>query len=719
MKQLIQNFRTGELTVDEVPAPVVKAGGVLVANAFSLISADIDMSALSIANKGLIDKTADRSEQVRKVLSKVKQDGLVDTMKMVMSGLNSPAALGYSCAGIVLEAGRAVDGFCAGTRVACAGQNYASHAEHVYVPKNLCVPVPDGVSLEEASYVTLGAVALQGIRQAEPGLGDVVAVIGLGLLGQLTIQMLKANGCVVIAADVNESRLALAREFGIDYAITPDKLEETAAVVSRGQGVDSVIITASTKSDDPVTVAGEICRKKGKVVVVGTVGMKIPRESYYVKELDVRLSASYGPGCFDSEYEEKGIDYPYGYVRWTEKRNMEAFLKLIEIGKVNVSRLISHTYFIEEAQVAYKRVMDNSEPLLGILLEYNQQAIPVSSRRIALHEVKTAHKIKLGLLGGGRHVKDILIPALSKLDDLKIVAACTGSGLNAKSLGQKTQAEYCTSDYREVLADQSINAVLIGTWHNVHAQMVIDSLQAGKHVFVEKPLCISEPELVKIIEVYEQTGKSGTQIMAGFNRRFSSHALKAKEFFGKRNNPLVMNYRVNAGAIDVAHWTQDPEVGGGRLIGEGCHYIDYMTALAGAVPVSVYAQSIGKHSTGITSDQIIVSLEFADGSVGNLVYVAGGDLSLAKERFEAHGDGKSLVMDDFMLTEMYSDGHKNSYKTSKRDMGFAQEIKAFSDMVLNPSTLTLSFAEISSVTRATLLATQSLSDGQPYQVIQE
>ncbi len=714
MKQVIQNFRTGELSLDEVPAPTVKSGGLLVANAFSLISAGTEKSTISIANKSLVGKAADRPDLVKKVLGKVKKDGLVDTMKMVFSRLDTPAALGYSSAGVVIEAGRNADGFSAGDRVACAGQNYASHAEHIYVPKNLCVKIPDNVSFEDASYVTLGSIAMQGIRQAEPRLGDIVAVIGLGLLGQLTVQMLKANGCVVIATDVDESKLTLAKEFGVDYAIPANEFEETVAAVTHGYGADEVIITASTKSDGPVETAGEICRKKGKVIIVGAVGMKIPRESYYVKELELKLSTSYGPGRYDTEYEEKGNDYPYGYVRWTEKRNMQAFLQLISEKKINVTKLTTHTYDIEQAKIPYKMVMDNSEPYLGILLRYDVSSQKIAKRSIQLHEAKSAESVNLGIIGGGSHVKDMLVPALKKQANLKIKVACTGTGINARSLGQKTDAEYCTSDYKEVLADEEVNSVLIGTRHNAHARMVIDSLVAGKHVFVEKPLCISETELDEIIETYEKISKSGIRVIVGFNRRFSSHAEKAHEFFAKRNNPLVMTYRVNAGSIDADHWIQDLTVGGGRLIGEGCHFIDYMSKISGALPVSVNAQAIRSHSSNITNDQIIVNLEFDDGSIGSLVYVSGGDSALAKERFEAHGDGKSLVMDDYLTTEMYSNGKKIVHKTSKRDKGFEQEMKMFADTVKDSEACTLGFEAIVAMTKATLFAAQALQDGKKY-----
>jgi len=716
MRQVTQNYRNGVLSVADVPAPTLRSGGLLVANCCSLVSAGTEKATVNVAKKSLLGKAMDRPDMVRKVVEKAMKDGLVDTMKMVFSRLDNPAALGYSCAGTVVEVGSRVKGFAVGDRVACAGQNYASHAEVIFVPENLCVKIPDTVDYEDAAYVTLGAIAMQGVRQAEPRLGDIIAVIGLGLLGQLTVQMLKANGCRVIASDIAPDKLALARDLGADEVVPFGELLPASTTITGGHGVDGVIITASTKDNGPIQTAGEICRKKGRVVVVGAVGMNLPREPYYLKELELRLSTSYGPGRYDSEYEEKGHDYPYGYVRWTEKRNMEAFLALIQERKLGVRQLTSHRFKIEDAERAYGMIMSNSEPYLGVILTYGSDYTTALDRVIETNPALPLDQINLGVIGAGNHVKDMLLPALARLKGVTIRAICTGTGVNAKSLAQKTGAAYCASDYREILNDKSINAVIIGTRHNSHAQMVLDSLRAGKHIFVEKPLCLTEDELAEISTLYGEKAKQGLKLMIGFNRRFSAHAQRAKEFLSSRRNPLVMVYRVNAGALPAAHWAQDPEVGGGRIIGEACHFIDYMQTVCAARPVSVRAECIGHHSSGTTSDQSILTLKFSDGSLGTVIYAAGGDTSLSKERCEIFGDGKSVVMDDFILSEFYAAGKRTTFKTRNRDKGFQTEMQQFRDTVINGGAPTIAFEDMYVATLASILAVKSLSTGESYDV---
>jgi predicted dehydrogenase len=717
LKQVIQNYRTGRLAVSDVPAPTVRSGFLLVANRCSLISAGTEKSTVSLAQKSLLSKAKERPDMVRKVLDRVRKDGLIETAKMVFERLDTPAALGYSCAGTVLEVGAGVEGFSVGDRVACAGQNYASHADVVAVPKNLCARVPDKVEFEEAAFVTLGAIALQGIRQTEPRLGDRVAVIGLGLLGQLTVQMLKASGCLVLGSDFDTDKLALAKQFGADVVAPPGSLPEAAMAFTGGQGIDAVLITASAKDNGPVETAGEILRRKGRVVVVGAVGMTLPREPYYKKELELRLSTSYGPGRYDTAYEEKGHDYPYGYVRWTEQRNMEAFLTLLEQGKVDVKPLVTHRYAIAEAENAYTLMLEAREPYLGILLSYPYEVEARVKRVMSVGPARPATRVTLGLIGAGHHVKDMLLPRLLAMpDQVRVRAICTNTGIHAKALAEKTGAEYCTTDYRDVLNDSSVNAVVIGTRHDTHGTIVVEALRAGKHVFVEKPLCLTETELEEITAVYQEKAMEGVQLMVGFNRRFSPHADRARAFFAGRRNPLVMLFRVNAGAIPAEHWIQDPDTGGGRIIGEACHFIDYMQAVCGAFPVSVHALRIGYHSSGLRDDQSILSCAFADGSIGTLIYAAGGDAALAKERFEAFGDGKSLVMDDFTVSEFYAEGKRTTFKLGKRDKGFQGEMSRFVRSIVQGAGEEPAFEEIHAVTRACLLAVESLRTGQTYRV---
>jgi predicted dehydrogenase/threonine dehydrogenase-like Zn-dependent dehydrogenase len=707
MMQLIQNYRSGELSLDEVPAPMARAHGVVVATRNSLISAGTERASAQVARKNLVGKALERPDLVRKVMQQVEKHGVVQTAQLVFSRLDAPVAPGYSCAGIALEVGSEVDGIKVGDRVACAGQGYASHAEIVFVPKNLCVPIPEGVSFEAASYVALGAIAMQGLRQAEPALGEVVAVIGLGLLGQLTVQMLAANGCRVVGADLNPARLALARAAGVD-AVTPADLEARVGHLSAGRGADAVIITASARDDGPVSQAASVCRKRGRVVVVGAVGMNLPREPFYIKEIDLRLSTSYGPGRYDPEYEEKGHDYPHAYVRWTEQRNMVAFLDLLQSGQVRTAELTTHRFPIERAAEAYDLILKDTEPYLGVTLEYGRPPEARRARTVALRGSAAASGLRIGVIGAGNHVTDVLLPLLRARREVTLRAICTTTGMKARALGEKWGAAYCTSDPAAVLADSQVNAVLVGTRHDSHALLVIEALEAGKHVFVEKPLCLNEVEIPAVLEACERAASRGLYLMVGFNRRWSSHAAAIQGFFEGRANPLVMSYRVNAGAIDPRHWVQDRAVGGGRIVGEGCHFIDFMQFVSRSPVSAVSAASIGRHDSGITDDQASITLEFADGSVGTLIYAAGGDRGLPKERFEAFGDGRAVVLEDFRSSEHWSRGRRTRLRTRRQDKGFSQEMAAFCDAVLGRPARLPTLAEISSVTWASCLAARAL-----------
>lgn len=716
MKQIIQHYRTGELSVEDVPAPIGKPGWVVVANQVSVISAGTEKSTVATAHKTLLGKARERPDLVRKLLSKARKDGLIDAVKLAWARLDSPAALGYSCAGAVVDVGPDVGGLTAGDRVACAGQNYASHAEVVCVPKRLCVRVPDGVSLENASFVTLGAIALQGVRQTEPRLGDCVAVIGLGLLGQITVQLLKASGCLVLGSDIDPKKLELASSLGADVVARPEQAALDAAAFTNGHGVDAVIITASTKDSAPVVLAGEIVRRKGRVVVVGAVDMHVPRESYYRKELDLRLSTSYGPGRYDRSYEEDGHDYPFGYVRWTEQRNMEAFLAMVQQGRVVLNPLITHRFAIDDAIRAYEMILRGQEPYLGVCIEYPGTARSVLQRAVRLAATPSAHAaIRLGVIGAGNHVQDALLSRLTAIKGAQVSAICTGTGIKAKSIAERVGAELCTTDYQEVLKDDSINAVVIGTRHDTHGRMVVDALFAGKHVFVEKPLCLTQQELDEIAVTYERFSQAGLHLMVGFNRRFSSHAVQAKAFFAGRRGPLTMTYRVNAGAIPPDHWIQDPAIGGGRIIGEACHFVDYLAFLCGASPVSVHARG-ARGQGGMIDDQAVLSLDFADGSVGTVIYAASGDTALAKERIEVFGNGRSLVTDDFMATHGYAGGRRTTLASGTRDKGFDQEVLRFVTAVSRGEAAPIPFAELSAVTRTCLLAVESLRTGEVYPV---
>lgn len=716
MKQVVQHFRSGKLSVEEVPAPVVRAGGLLVATRASLISVGTERATTDVARKSLAGKAMDRPDLVRKVVDKARKDGIAETVKLVSSRLDQPVALGYSCAGVVIEVGAGVEGFAVGDRVACAGQDYASHAEVVFVPRNLCVRIPDGVAFDDAAFVTMGAIALQGVRQADPKIGDVVAVIGLGLVGQLTARLLLANGCRVVASEPDAGKRALAEQAGVESAVPPEELLAAAGALSGGNGVDAVIIAASTKSSVPVATAGDITRKKGRVVVVGAVGMEVPRESYYAKELELRLSTSYGPGRYDPDYEEKGLDYPYGYVRWTEQRNMAAFLDLIAGGRMDVAPLVSRRWPIERAEEAYREILAGEGAPLGMLLTYGGEPEAVRAPVIRRTVPALAGGVRLALIGAGSHVKDMLLPPLRKISEARFAAVCTQRGVSARTLAERIDAGYSTTDYAEVLGDADVDAVVIGTRHDLHAAITLDALRAGKHVFVEKPLCLTEAELDAITALYAETGARGLTLMVGFNRRFSRHFTKAHDFFEGRRDPLVMSYRVNAGALPADHWAQDPAVGGGRIIGEACHFIDFMQALCGAPVNSVHARRIGRHTAGLTEDQAVLSLGFMDGSVGTVLYTAGGDPRLAKERFEAFADGRSVVMDDFARTELYHGGRTETYKSRGRDKGFAVQMERFCAAAAGREQPAIPFEDIAAATRATIRAVESMRTGMVYPV---
>lgn len=720
MKQVVQNYRSGVLKVEEVPIPSLRSGNLIVANRASLISAGTERATIDLAQKSLAGKAMERPDLVRKVLGKIRKEGVSETLRMVFDRLETPAALGYSCAGTVLDVGKEIVGFSVGQPVACAGQNYASHAEVIMVPKNLCVRIPDGVEFEEAAFVTLGAIALQGVRQAEARLGERIAVIGLGLIGQLTVQLLKAAGCFVLASDLDPAKLALARGVGADAAVDSNELLPASADFTEGYGCDAVILTASTKENGPIETAGAISRRKGRVVIVGAVGMTLPREPYYKKELELRLSTSYGPGRYDREYEEKGHDYPYGYVRWTERRNMEAFLAIVAQKKVDLRKLITHRFPIEKGEAAYQLMMDGKEPYLGIVVTYPSEGEGRLERQDRKIEVSPARpiptEIQLGIIGAGNHVRDRLLPALAKMKNVSLRAVCSGTGLHAKAAAEKAGATYCTGDYREVLKDDRVNAVLVGTRHNDHATMVIESLRAGKHVFVEKPLCLSREELGEITSVYLEKAREGLQLMVGFNRRFSPHFFHGKDFFQGRTNPLVMLFRVNAGALPIDHWTQDSAVGGGRIIGEGCHFIDFMQAFCGAAPISVHARCVGHHRSGMTEDQSLLSFIFGDGSIGTLLYTSKGDPGLAKERFEAFGEGKALIIDDFIRSEFYDRGKKRIFKTGGQDKGFQEEMFRFVESIVSGKGPGIPFGEIHTVMEACFSSVESLQTGAVYPV---
>lgn len=715
MKQVLQSYRGGRPLVAEVPAPKPGAGQILVRTKSSLISAGTERATIEFARKSLAAKAASRMDLVAKVVTKARSDGIQETLRMVQSRLDAPVSLGYSCAGEVVALGARVDEFRVGDRVACAGQDYASHAEFVRVPKNLAVRVPDEVSFAAAAYVTLGAIALQGVRQAAAALGESVAVIGLGLIGQITVQLLKASGCSVIGCDPSAARRTLARELGADAVADPEALVDAAQAATAGHGVDAVIVTASTKSDQPIRQAAEISRKKGRIVVVGAVGMNLPREPFYVRELDLRLSMSYGPGRYDSSYEEGGQDYPYAYVRWTEKRNMQAFLGLVRAGRVDVDKLTTHEFDIAAAAEAYRVVTESGDSALGVLLNYPAENSEPRTKKILRPRAGPSAEVSIGLIGAGHHVMDRLVPGLLALEGAAIRGICSATGKTADRVASKLGASYATTDFREVLDDRDIHAVIVGTRHDLHAEIVVAALGKGKHVFVEKPLCLTDAELEAIAAAYAEAAGAGATLFVGYNRRYSRHLEETKTFFSGRHQPLTMLYRVNAGPLPADHWLMDEAVGGGRIIGEGCHFVDVLQRLCGAPIESVFAAAAASDPRG-GRDEATITLGFADGSVGTVVYSGSGDKALAKERCEVFGGGASAVIEDFRRTEFYSSGKRRVFTTRLPDKGFAQEMAAFVRSVKDPQAAGQPFQELYAASQATFRAVDSAKTGERYRL---
>jgi polar amino acid transport system substrate-binding protein len=713
MKQVLQNRKTGRPFVGEVPVPALQRGRVLVRTVASLISAGTERAAVELVSKGLVQEARQRPDLVKAVVAKVKNEGLLNTFASVRDKMAASQSLGYSAAGIVAAVGEDVSEFQVGDRVVCAGVGFASHAEVLSVPKNLCVHLPEGVSFESGAYGTLGAIALQGVRLAEPTLGESVVVIGLGLVGQLTLQLLKANGCRVFGLDLDQARVALALELGADKAaVSSETSAKDIETWTRGHGADAVLITAATDSNEPVELAGRVSRLKGRVIVVGMTGMNIPRQPFFSRELKLVISMSYGPGRYDPEYEERGHDYPLPYVRWTEKRNIESFLELIAEQRVNVERLTTHRFPIAEADRAYQLISGElREPNLGVVLNYDPQAEVV--RKISLGAAppvrKSEQRIVLGVIGAGGYVPAMLLPHF-KAEGVALRSIATASGISAHDVGKRFGFAYAVSSAEEVLDDAEVNLIVVGTRHDLHAELARKALERNKHVFVEKPLALNDEQLDAVLEA---AGSSTGRLMVGFKRRFSPLAQRAKEFFNGRITPLSMLYRVNAGRIPKDHWTQNAEEGGGRIVGEVCHFIDLMQFLAGAPPVSVFAESISAKSSKIVdADSVFITVRFADGSNGAVAYLSEGDKGLAKERLEIFGDGRVFVLDDFRRATIYKDGRDEEVALKAQDKGQQAQVREICKNRIAP----ISLDELAATTRATFRVLDSLRERRPFEI---
>jgi predicted dehydrogenase len=709
MKQLLQSVSGGQAFVADVPAPKAGRGEVLVRVHASLISAGTEKTAVDFAEKNIFQKAMSRPDLVRQVVDKAKREGVLSTLDTVRNRLDTDLALGYSNAGTVLAVGDGVGDIKPGDRVACAGAGYASHAEIVRVPRNLVALIPEGsnqVTFDEASFTTVAAIGMQGLRLAEPQLGETVAVIGLGLIGLLVVQMTKAAGCTVVGMDVNPERCRLAEQLGCDAsAQSPDQMKQLVTSRSAARGADAIIITAATSSNGPVELAGELARPRGRVVVVGAVGLGLPRKPYYDKELVFRISCSYGPGRYDPEYEEKGHDYPIGFARWTENRNMEAVLRLVADGKLDVKSLITHHFSIEDATQGYDLISGKTgEPFLGVIIQYPND--PSLARRVSLKEQATAaaasDKVAVGMIGAGNFATGVLLPAMKKVPGIELVGICTSTGATAHGVGSRLGFRYCTTDRDEVLHDASINTIVIATRHAAHARQISAAIENGKNVFCEKPLCVNEAELAELARAFKNaTTEAGPKLMVGFNRRFSPMALELGKFVRKLGEPIVVNYRINAGFIPPEHWTQDPEQGAGRIIGEVCHFVDFCSYLTGKLVTHAQAATL-PNGGQYRDDNFTATLQFEDGSIATITYVANSDKSLAKERVEVFGGGAAAILDDFRSLSLVKAGRtKTSTSKLRQDKGHLGEWQAFASALKSGGPAPISFESIVNTTLTT------------------
>ena len=710
MRQLLQSLKTGQVEIADVPAPAVRAGHLLIRTRASLVSAGTERMLVEFGRASWLDKARQQPDKVRMVLDKLRTDGIAATLETVHSKLDQPLPLGYCNVGVVAEIGEGVGGFATGDRVVSNGR----HADVVCTPRNLCARVPDGVSDEQAAFTVLAAIGLQGIRLANPTLGECFVVTGLGLIGLLTVQMLRAQGCRVLGIDPDPGRLALARKSGAE-AIAPGSdtdVLSAASAFSRGLGVDAVIITASTKSSEPASQAAKMCRKRGRIVLVGVTGLELSRADFYEKELSFQVSCSYGPGRYDPAYEEGGHDYPLGFVRWTEQRNLEAVLDLMAGGRLDLAPLVSHRFPLDRAVEAYD-LLASDAPSLGILLEYpaasGSEATASNPRTVEVNPIQVAPASgTVAFLGAGNYAGRVLIPAF-KSAGARLHTVVSANGVSSVHAARRHGVAQASTDGDGVLADPAIDTVVIATRHNVHAAQVLSALRAGKHVFCEKPLALTFGD---VAEIETEAAKRPAQLlMVGFNRRFSPHAVKAKELLSGVSEPKSFVMTVNAGAIPPAHWTQDKAIGGGRIVGEGCHFVDLLRHLAGAPIARAHAVILGRHpGLQVTDDKATLTLEFEDGSVGVIHYLANGDRSFPKERLEIFCAGKVLQLDNFRTLRGWGWKGFRTLGLWRQDKGQAACAAAFVAAVKQGLPAPIPRAEIFEVSRVSI-ELQSMAQG--------
>lgn len=705
MKQILQNPRTGVLELVEVPAPAAEPGLVLVRNRYSVVSPGTEGQALAFGRASLLGKARSRPDLVSQVLHKLKSEGPLATYRTVMGRLEAPQPLGYSCAGVVEAVGAGVAGFAPGDRVACAGAGYANHAEFVAVPENLVARVPDGVALEHAAFATLGAIALQGLRVAQPSLGEVAAVIGLGLIGQLALQLLRANGCRVLGLDLDPGRVQEAAALGADWAFETGALPSAwKAEATGGHGVDLVLVAASASTSAPLALAAELCRMKGRISVVGALPMELDRRAFYEKELELRMSTSYGPGRYQRAYEERGLDYPIAYVRWTENRNLQAFLALVASGGVQPGRLATETVPFAQAVEKYEELAQGRRRALALVFAYPEEA--AASRVLPLAPVAAGPArdvVGVAFVGAGNYAKGVLLPALAGRAEARRVQLVTVTGASARRTAERFGFASCGTDPEAAFQDPAVQLVFVATRHDSHAELAARALRAGKAVWLEKPVGIT-PEQVE--HVAKAAAETRGFLAVGYNRRFSPHARAVKGAFEGRVGPLAIHYAVAAGPPPRGSWVTDPAVGGGRVVGEVCHFVDLCAWLVGAPPVSVYARAPGRDPE--VDDSLVALLAFADGSCATIEYLARTDPALPKERFEASADGRTARCENFRTTEVTG---RKRLRTLNQDKGQAAAVAEILDALRGGRPSPFSLAEIAAVSRATFAMLESAASG--------
>jgi predicted dehydrogenase/threonine dehydrogenase-like Zn-dependent dehydrogenase len=719
MKQIAQNYKTGELVLLDVPVPACRPGGVLVRTRFSLISTGTEMMKISESKLSLLGKARARPDQVKKVVQSVSQQGLLATYRKVSDRLDSYTPLGYSLCGEVVEVGAGVEEFSVGQLVACAGNLYALHAEYNWVPRNLCVPVPEGVRAEHAAFTTVGAIAMQGYRQSDARLGETACVIGLGLVGQLLVQILRAAGVNVVGFDPSQERCRLAERMGAAACGSPEEpargpVVGALAALTDGAGADHVFLTAGGDTNQPVELAAELARDRARVVDIGKCRLDLPWNDYYAKELEVRFSRSYGPGRYDPRYEEGGVDYPIGYVRWTERRNLRCFVDLLAGGQIDMDPLVSAVLPFDDAVGAYGRVQNGEQRGVGMLFRYPESA-PLRRRLDAAAAAPSSRPepqplVRLGVIGAGNYATSMLLPHLRGRDDVRLVEVATATGLSAANVRRKFGFERFSTDYRGLLADATIGAVLIATRHHAHAAMVCEALHAGKAVFVEKPLAVSEEQLAAILEAVADSGND--RLMVGFNRRFAPLLVDLRRAWGPRAGPVQVRYDVNAGRLEAGSWYANDEEGS-RMVGEGCHFVDTISWWLEDDPVEVFATA-----TAADPDDTTSVLTYPDGSVATIAYQTRGDPRAPKELLQVSGDGKVARLLNFQRTELWHGGRRQRRRARGGiDKGQRQELDAFVRAVAEARPMPVPLPSLVATTRATFAGGRSLRSHRPEPVV--